>query len=143
MPVPVDLVALSLLPIWQWRTIREQLRAGLSPATILLQQSDRRPSRDSRERRFVSDGGRLRSRAEHALLQADRLAIDAIAFTDPDYPAALAAIDDPPPVLWTRGERAALHAPSVAIVGSRAGSAYALTVAEQLEIGRASCRERV
>jgi DNA processing protein len=58
--------------------------------------------------------------------------MDAIAVTDSAYPAALAAIVDPPPVLWVRGQLTALERPAVAIVGSRAGSAYALAVAEQL-----------
>lgn len=39
--------------------------------------------------------------------------------TDPDYPAALRAIADGPPVLFVRGNRAALEAPQVAVVGSR------------------------
>lgn len=132
MPATVDLVALSLLPVWQWRTIREQLLAGLSPATILCQRCEEAPRRTTRGRRVVCDVGGLRSRAAAALVRAERLAIDAVAVTSSDYPTALAAIDDPPPVLWTRGPRTALDAPSVAIVGSRAGSAYALTVAEQL-----------
>ncbi len=40
-----------------------------------------------------------------------------------DYPAALAAVDPPPPVLWARGEIALLHRPAVAIVGARIASA--------------------
>ena len=39
----------------------------------------------------------------------------------PAYPPALAAIIDPPPVLWMRGVAGALERPAVAIVGSRAG----------------------
>src|SRR5207244_5132102 len=45
---------------------------------------------------------------------------------------ALSTIADPPPVLWVRGRVESLNAPAVAIVGSRAGSAYALAVAERL-----------
>jgi DNA processing protein len=48
------------------------------------------------------------------------------------YPPALAAIVDPPPVFWIRGAIAALDMPAVAIVGSRAGSPYALAAAERL-----------
>jgi DNA processing protein len=44
----------------------------------------------------------------------------------------LSAIVDPPPALWVRGNIAALSGPAVAIVGSRAGSPYGLTVAERL-----------
>ncbi len=37
----------------------------------------------------------------------------------PDYPPLLAAVDDPPAVLFVRGEVAALAMPQVAVVGSR------------------------
>jgi DNA processing protein len=127
-----DLVALSLLPVWRWRVVYEQLRAGQPPITILLQHCGEEPRANGRGRSFRLDARGLRTRAEAALVRAARLTIDAIAVTDPAYPAALAAIDDPPPVLWLRGQRAALDVPAVAIVGSRAGSVYALTVAEHL-----------
>ena len=42
---------------------------------------------------------------------------------DTDYPRTLAAIDAPPPVLWTRGDAALLHRPAVAVVGARVASA--------------------
>jgi DNA processing protein len=58
--------------------------------------------------------------------------IFAISKGDVRYPTALAAIHDPPPELWIRGDVDALHAPSVAIVGSRAASPYALEVARRL-----------
>src|SRR5207247_11217239 len=47
-------------------------------------------------------------------------------------PPALAAIVDPPPLLWARGSPDALTGPAVAVVGSRAASSYALDVAERL-----------
>jgi DNA processing protein len=51
---------------------------------------------------------------------------------DVRYPAALDAIHDPPPVLWTKGRLESLCGPMVAIVGSRAASPYALEVARRL-----------
>lgn len=42
-----------------------------------------------------------------------------ITLADPDYPWALLSIGDPPPVLYARGDRAALAWPAVAVVGSR------------------------
>jgi DNA processing protein len=48
------------------------------------------------------------------------------------YPPLLRAIADPPPILWVRGELAALSEPAVAIVGSRVATPYALEVAERL-----------
>jgi DNA processing protein len=42
-----------------------------------------------------------------------------VALSDPAYPAALLTLHDPPPLLYVSGRLDALHAPSVAIVGSR------------------------
>ena len=50
---------------------------------------------------------------------------------DARYPAALAAIQDPPPILWTKGQAECLRGPMVAIVGSRAASPYAIEVARR------------
>ena len=41
----------------------------------------------------------------------------------PDYPALLAAIPDPPPLLYVRGDSSSLHMPMIAMVGSRRPSA--------------------
>jgi len=122
----VEFVALSLLPIGWWRDVAAALRTNESTAHILD--------------RFVADRPRnppisapdIRGRAMVAIARAADRQIHAIAWDDPGYPPALAAIVDPPPVLWLHGQRTALEQPAVAIVGSRAGSPYALSVAERL-----------
>jgi DNA processing protein len=58
--------------------------------------------------------------------------ISAVSRGDVRFPAALDAIHDPPQTLWISGEVDALRVPSVAIVGSRAASPYALEVARRL-----------
>ncbi len=55
-----------------------------------------------------------------------------VAFGSRDYPGRLAAIGDPPPVLWVVGRPGLLDSLCVALVGSRAGSPYACEVAERL-----------
>ena len=55
-----------------------------------------------------------------------------IALGEPDYPAALRAIDSPPPVLAVRGRIDAMHRTMVAIVGSRNASANGLAFTERL-----------
>lgn len=60
------------------------------------------------------------------------LAVFAVSTGDLRYPTALAAIHDPPPTLWMTGQPDVLCTPSVAIVGSRAASPYALEVARRL-----------
>jgi DNA processing protein len=55
-----------------------------------------------------------------------------VLLSDAEYPAALRAVDLPPPFLLVRGELRREDGLAVAIVGSRQGSAYGLRVAEQL-----------
>lgn len=58
---------------------------------------------------------------------------------DPDYPEMLAALDPPPPILWTRGRVDLLNRPSVAIVGARIASAGGQRIARGLaqQLGQA------
>lgn len=58
---------------------------------------------------------------------------------EPDFPARLAALDPPPPVLWALGRAELLPRPSVAIVGARIASAAGQRFARQLaaELGEA------
>ena len=79
-----------------------------------------------------------RGAAERQLRSAQQAGIAALPFGSPQYPARLAAIADPPPLLWCRGAAAALEGPAVAVVGSRAGSPYALEVAFRLGSGLAA-----
>ena len=53
----------------------------------------------------------------------------------PDYPAALAAITDPPPLLWAIGRPALLHQPGVALVGARNASSLGTRMARRLAEG--------
>ena len=53
------------------------------------------------------------------------------------YPARLAVLPDPPPLLWVHGDPTALAADAVAIVGARAATAYGLGVARSLARGLA------
>jgi DNA processing protein len=61
-----------------------------------------------------------------------RVGAVAVPFGSPSYPPALANLSDPAPLLLVRGEVAALAGPSVAIVGSRAATAYGRAVARRL-----------
>jgi DNA processing protein len=79
-----------------------------------------------------SESATLLERASAAVRRAQDLGIEATAWGDPLYPAALATIADPPFVLWRRGSIAVFERPSVALVGSRAASPYGLAVAERL-----------
>lgn len=76
--------------------------------------------------------GGARSSAASLLDAAQRASIEPVPWFDVRYPALLGCITDPPPVLWARGDVSALCRPSVAIVGSRAATPYALQVAARL-----------
>jgi DNA processing protein len=78
----------------------------------------------------IAADARVPARALHDA--AEPAGIAAMQSVDEGYPPLLRSIPDPPPVLWVRGELAALARPAVAIVGSRAATAYALEVAARL-----------
>ncbi|HEX2251291.1 MAG TPA: DNA-processing protein DprA [Gemmatimonadales bacterium] len=59
---------------------------------------------------------------------ADRLGAKVLLPSDPDYPALLHQIPDPPPVLFAVGDLSLLLRPAAAIVGSRDHSAYGADV---------------
>lgn len=86
-------------------------------------------------------GGRSRIRiasvaeAEAELALARRLGARFVALGEPDYPADLATIDAPPPLLAVRGGTQVLIDPAVAIVGSRNASSAGRTMAERLARG--------
>ncbi|KFE35623.1 DNA-processing protein DprA [Thioclava atlantica] len=56
-------------------------------------------------------------------------------FGTPDYPAALAQIEDAPPVLWALGRIELLTRPMVALVGARNASSLGLRMAHRLATG--------
>jgi DNA processing protein len=64
--------------------------------------------------------------------QVETLRSTAVTLVDPDYPALLQQIVDPPPALFYRGDLSLAGKPSVAMVGSRRASPYALNAAGHL-----------
>ena len=76
-----------------------------------------------------------RQQAERELAAADKLGAVFIAVGEPEYPHRLQMIDDAPPLLAVRGNRAALALPALAIVGSRNSSAAGLKLTQQIAHG--------
>jgi DNA processing protein len=67
-----------------------------------------------------------------------RLGAMPICLGAPEYPPALAALDDPPPLIWALGRRAnlpLLARPAVGLVGARSASALGLRMARALAGG--------
>jgi DNA processing protein len=73
----------------------------------------------------------LRRRAEQVLARTPA-GVSVLRLGEPAYPDSLAAIADPPLVLWVRGRVETLRAPAVAVVGARGASTPALAVARDL-----------
>ena len=63
---------------------------------------------------------------------AHRAGARAIAIGSDAYPAPLADIPDPPPILWCLGETAHLNTPTIAIVGARNASSLGTRTARRL-----------
>jgi len=76
-----------------------------------------------------------REKAESELEAAERCGAHPVFTIEPDYPAALAALDAPPPMLYVKGRSALLNRASIAIVGSRESSAAGVKLARQFASG--------
>jgi DNA processing protein len=110
--------------------VADRLRRGDAAAHILDDECAR-PARQEREPQWA-DKQHLRQLAACALASGVQADLDVVTAREPAYPPALLAIADPPAAIWVSGQRNCLQPPGVAIVGSRAGTSYALDVAEQL-----------
>jgi DNA processing protein len=76
-----------------------------------------------------------RAEAERELAALDRLGAALVCWGEPDYPSALVAVDDAPPVLAVLGNRDLLRPPMVAVVGARNASANGRRLAHDLAAG--------
>ncbi|HEY7791368.1 MAG TPA: DNA-processing protein DprA [Vicinamibacterales bacterium] len=94
---------------------------------------------DSRGSRRRPTDRELEIAADRALEAAARSGITPIVLGEACYPPLLAAIPDPPLVLWVLGNPACLAGPAVALVGSRAASPYGLEMASRLAAALAAC----
>jgi DNA processing protein len=59
------------------------------------------------------------SQVDKDLIWLEQSEVNVLLLSDPDYPALLREISDPPPVLFVLGDQKILQAPQLAIVGSR------------------------
>ncbi|MGC9197803.1 MAG: DNA-processing protein DprA [Acidobacteriaceae bacterium] len=80
---------------------------------------------------FCFDGRARAAAVEEAERTAKQQAMW-LTLDDPDYPAGLLEIFDPPTVLWVRGNLKLLNQPGIAVVGTRQPSPYGAGMAEKL-----------
>jgi DNA processing protein len=75
-----------------------------------------------------------RAAAERELGAIDRLGARLVAWGEPDYPSALAATEDAPPLLSVLGQAALLTRPAIAVVGARNASTNGRRFARDLAL---------
>jgi DNA processing protein len=75
--------------------------------------------------------------AERELETLAKLGARLIARPEPDYPEALAALEDAPPVVAVKGRAELLRAPKIALVGARNASANGRRIAADIAAGLA------
>lgn len=80
----------------------------------------------------IASARRDEGRLQRELTLIDRHHVRLLTLEDPDYPAALKTIADPPLALYVRGTLAEADAVAVGLVGTRRASVYGLMCAEQL-----------
>lgn len=76
---------------------------------------------------------------EAELAAGERIGARLIVLGEADYPEMLAALDPPPPLLWTRGDVKLMARPCIGIVGARIASAGGQRIARGLaqQLGQA------
>jgi DNA processing protein len=124
-------VAVSMLPVSRLKAAAalKQMRHA-DPADLLQHVLERAGITADPEGRAAVRAAR--EAAAEALERGAALGLAAVPLDDGRYPVLLACIDDPPPVLWMRGDLSQADAPAVAIVGSRAATPYALQIGRRL-----------
>jgi len=73
-----------------------------------------------------------RGTLERELQTLDDCGAKLLFWGNPDYPALLSAIADPPPVITVRGDLELLNKPAIGVVGPRHASAAGLKITKQL-----------
>jgi DNA processing protein len=97
-------------------------RAAIEALPRLARRSDRN--------RAVAPVGRAAAEAE--LVALTRIGASLICWGEPNYPAALAAVEDAPPILTVIGSIELLARPMIAVVGARNASASGRRLARDL-----------
>ncbi len=131
----LDWVGLSLRPgigaITFWKLVEhfgDATRALRAPNTHL----HAIPGVSKKHLRTEHSASYYRKQGELELQKLEKMGGKAVVFEDSAYPELLRHICDPPPVIYILGRKEVLNTPLLAIVGSRAATAYGSRVAFSL-----------
>ena len=132
-----DAAGLAILALHDRRLVAAVLRACAGRSTA--EDLDALPPRSADEsvlawacRARAAEAPHIIRDADAQLSRAATLGVVPLAFGDDRYPARLAAIGDPPPMLWVRGNVSALSEPAIGMVGSRAATSYGLEMSKRI-----------
>lgn len=109
-------------------TFRELIRRFGDPSLAL----EALPDLARRAGRVSPLQPRSGAQAEDEIAAGEALGARLLLSCETAYPALLAALDPPPPLIWVLGDRRGLNRSCIAIVGARAASALGLRFAETL-----------
>ncbi|HLW65598.1 MAG TPA: DNA-processing protein DprA [Gemmataceae bacterium] len=129
-----DLLALTLVP-GMGPKLTAALLAHFGSATAVRQAAAEQLSRvphigDKLSRQFAEALRRVDLQKELDLLVKHQVSV--VPLSDPAYPAMLARIDNPPPLLYYRGSLSEADAKAIGIVGTRNCSAYGRRMTERI-----------
>ena len=116
-------------------TFRELIRRFGDPSHAL----EALPDLTRRVGRVAPLAPQTTAQAEDEIAAGEALGARLLLSCDPDFPALLAALDPPPPLIWVLGDLRPLERTCAAVVGARAASALGLRFAGTLatELGAA------
>lgn len=130
----LDWLTLKLIPELGSRSLLRLFKHFGSPGAVLragLEELASVPALREEARLSMVKKSTLRSpEREWEVLQ--KRGVTLLCVNDPDYPSNLAAIHDPPPVLFVRGKVEPRDLVSIAVVGSRAASPMGMAFTEKL-----------
>ncbi|NLI31409.1 MAG: DNA-protecting protein DprA, partial [Deltaproteobacteria bacterium] len=130
----LDWLTLKLIPELGSRSLLRLFKHFGSPGAVLragLDELASVPALREEARLSMVKKSTLRSpEREWEVLQ--KRGVTLLCVNDPDYPSNLAAIHDPPPVLFVRGKVEPRDLVSIAVVGSRAASPMGMAFTEKL-----------
>ncbi len=124
-------MASGLGPSGFWQLIKA---AGSPTAVLDMMFCDikRIPGMRDGQLNGLKDAGKLREAAQRELEMLNNGHGQAVIPEHPYYPELLKKCVNPPPVLYVKGNGACLNSPTVAVVGSRAATAYGRRTAYNL-----------
>lgn len=130
---PDHVAAFHSLPAFTTKTFHQIIKAGLlarAPETLTVDGLLDAGLDSNRARQILSQLPDVDRAAARAILE--KFHIQVITIADAEYPVLLKEIPAPPPILYVRGNTAALQATMLAVVGTRSPTPYGLKATDLL-----------